>query len=228
MLDRKKIEAKSGLTRRDIPVVEGEVIVGQDAVVLETYDDGRLDRLSDRFTAAARANIPPSHPRTKVIEKESRHQLAMTWRWNVPAGLPEEDVERLSGEQRAYIIGEVWPATPQPALRGRTPLQAAKAGDSETVLRAAIRLLETSNDDSPDLVDWGQLRARLGLKPEPAVDGRRSGSWSPPHVAMVHDPLRGTGRRPAPDRLPDRQAVGAALGEQRRCGASLPIGLRLR
>ncbi len=170
MLDRKKIEAKSGLTRRDIPVVEGEVIVGKDTVVLETYDDGRLDRLSDRFTAAARANIPPAHPRTKLIEKESRHQLAMGWRWNIPRGLPEEDVERLTREQKAYIIGEVWPATPQPALRGRTPLQAAKAGDSETVLRAAIRLLETTHDDSPDLVDWGQLRARLGLKPEPAVE----------------------------------------------------------
>jgi tetratricopeptide (TPR) repeat protein len=172
LLDRKKIQARSGLTRRDIPIVEGEVIVGRDTVVLETYDDGRLDRLSDRFTAAARANIPPAHPRTKVIEKESRHQLAMTWRWSMPRGIPEEDVERLNNEQRAYIIDEVWPVTPQPVLRGRTPLQVGKAGDSETVLRAAIRLLETANDDSPDFVDWGQLRARLGLKPEPAVDAQ--------------------------------------------------------
>jgi tetratricopeptide (TPR) repeat protein len=170
MLDRKKIEGKPGLNRRDIPVVEGEVIVGQDTVVLETYDDGRLDRLSDRFTAAARANIPPAHPRTKVVEKESRHQLAMTWRWSMPHGVPEVDVERLNREQRAYIIGEIWPTTPQPALRGRSPLQASKAGDSETVLRATIRLLESTNEDLPELLDWGQLRARLGLKPEPAVE----------------------------------------------------------
>ncbi len=170
MLDRKKIEAKPGLTPRDIPVVEGEVIVGKDAVYLETYDDGRLDRLSDRFTAAARANIPPAHPRTKVIDKESRHQLAMSWRWSMPQGVPEEDVERLNREQMAHVIRDVWPETPQPALRRRTPLEAAKAGGNETFLRASIRLLETSSEDSADLIDWDQLRARLGLKPEPAVE----------------------------------------------------------
>ncbi|MGP0064663.1 MAG: hypothetical protein ACLQGP_13830 [Isosphaeraceae bacterium] len=169
LLDRKKIEGKPGLTPRDIPVVEGEVIVGKDSVVLETYDDGRLDRLSDRFTAAARANIPPAHPRTKVIEKQSRHQLAMTWRWSMPAGISEEDVERLHREQRARIIGEVWPTTPLPILRGRNPIQASKAGDSETILRASLLLLESTNEDLPEEV-WSQLRSRLGLKPEPAIE----------------------------------------------------------
>ncbi len=172
LLDRPKVAARPGLTRRDIPVVEGEVIVGPDTVVLETYDDGRLDRLSDRFTAAARANIPPAHPRTKLLQKVSRHTLAMSWRWNLPPELPEKDLERLTREQTSYIIGEVWPQTPHPFLRGRTPFQAAKAGDSETVLRAAIRLLETSEEDSADLLDWGQFRAKMGLKPEPAIEAQ--------------------------------------------------------
>ena len=60
---------------------EGEVIVGENVVVLETYDDNRLDRLVDRFTAAARSTIPPAHPRTKVIEKSpaapAGHELAV-------------------------------------------------------------------------------------------------------------------------------------------------------
>jgi tetratricopeptide (TPR) repeat protein len=170
LLDRPKVEARPQLTRRDIPVAEGEVLVGRDTVILETFDDGRLDRLCDRFTAAARANIPPAHPRTKVVEKVSRHVLAMSWEWRLPTDLPEKDVERLNREQRSYLIGEVWPQTPHPALRGRTPLQAAKAGDSETALRAGVRVLETSDEESEDLVDWAQFRARLGLKPEPAVD----------------------------------------------------------
>ena len=169
LLDRPKIEARAGLTRREIPVIEGEVLVAQDSVVLETYDDGRLDRLIDRFTAVARANIPPAHPRTKVIGNESRYQLAISWRWNFPPGLPEADVQRLNREQLAYLIREVWPATPNPALRGRTPLQAAQAGDSETPLRAAVRLLESSFDDPDGLVDWVQLRSRLGLQPEPPI-----------------------------------------------------------
>jgi tetratricopeptide (TPR) repeat protein len=170
LLDRPRIAARAGLTRREVPLVEGEVLVGQDHVLLETFDDGRLDRLIDRFTAAAGSNIPPAHPRTKVAGHESRYHVALSWRWNIPAGVPEDDVERLNREQWAYLIREVWPGTPHPALRGRTPLQTAKAGDSETALRAALQLLEHTDEDSADLVDWGQLRVQLHLKPEPAVD----------------------------------------------------------
>jgi tetratricopeptide (TPR) repeat protein len=169
VLDRPGITAREGLTRRDIPIVEGEILVGKDTVVLETFDDGRIDRLMDRFTAVARSNIPPAHPRTKVVGQESRAHLAMTWRWNAPAGLPEADVAKLENEQSAYLIREIWPQTPHAFLRGRTPLQAAKAGDSETALRAAIRLLESAHDEVTRLVDWNQLRAQLGLQPEPAV-----------------------------------------------------------
>ncbi len=170
LLDRPRITARPGLTPRDIPTTEAEVIVGENAVVLETYDDNRLNRLIDRFTAAARATIPPAHPRTKVIEKVPRYVLAMSWQWSMPEGLPDEDVERIEREQRAYILGEVWPETPNPTLRRRTPVQAARAGDAETALRAALRLLESGEEDTGGLLDWDQVRARLGLKPEPAVD----------------------------------------------------------
>src|SRR5262249_21368289 len=171
LLDRPRVEARPGLSRRDIPVTEGEVIVGNDSVVLETYDDNRLDRLMDRFTAAAGTTIPPAHPRTKVIEKVPRFALAMTWQWSLPRGLSEEDAGRLDREQRAHILGEVWPETPNPALGGRTPIQAARAGDAETALRAAVRLLEATEPDD-DLLDWCKVRERLGIPPEPPVDPR--------------------------------------------------------
>ncbi len=58
MLDRPKCTARLGLTREDIPAIEAEVLVGKDTVVLEAYDDGRLDRLIDRFTMRAVPNIP--------------------------------------------------------------------------------------------------------------------------------------------------------------------------
>ena len=172
LLDCPRIEARPGLSRRDIPLSEGEVIVGENVVVLETYDDNRLDRLIDRFTAAARSTIPPAHPRTKVIEKVSRHLLALSWQWSLPRDLSDEEAERLNREQRAYILGEIWPETPNPALNGRTPIQAARAGDAETPLRAAIRLLESSEGDTGGLLDWNKIRARLNLTPEPAVDPR--------------------------------------------------------
>lgn len=62
LLDRPRITARAGLTRQDIPTVEAEVLVSKDTVVLEGFDDGRLDRLIDRFTARAVPNIPPASP----------------------------------------------------------------------------------------------------------------------------------------------------------------------
>ena len=143
--------------------------------MLETYDDNRLDRLIDRFTAAARSTIPPAHPRTKVIEKVPRHLLALSWQWSLPKGLSDDEAERLNREQRAHILGEVWPETPNPALNGRTPIQAARAGDAETALRAAIRLLESTERRGRP--------ARLGQGPRaagpPARAGRRpAATWT--------------------------------------------------
>jgi tetratricopeptide (TPR) repeat protein len=194
LLDRATIAAKAGLARGEIPMVEGEVLVGADIVVLETYDDGRLDRLVDRFTGVARSNIPPAHPRTKVIGREPRAQSVLNFRWRIPDGVPEPDVERLEREQFAYLVRSVWPATPQTSLRGRTPLQAAGAGDSETALRAALCLLESASEEVASLVDWDELRSQLRLKPEPPVDpdqvdlGRLHMSrWSSIPVADLDD-----------------------------------------
>ena len=46
-----RVEARPGLSRLDLPLVEGEVLVDKDVVYLEALDDGRLDRLIDRFTS---------------------------------------------------------------------------------------------------------------------------------------------------------------------------------
>jgi tetratricopeptide (TPR) repeat protein len=170
VLDRPAIEPKPGLARQDIPLVDAEVLVDKDVVILEAFDDGRLDRLIDRFTAVAGSTIPPAHPRTKVIGYEPRHELAMAWQWQVPAGLSEEETERLTREQFAYMISEIWPNTPHPSLRRRTPLQAAQAGDGETFLRGSVRQMEALHDEPAKILDWNGLRSKLHLSPEPAID----------------------------------------------------------
>jgi tetratricopeptide (TPR) repeat protein len=198
LLDRPRIEAISGLRPQDVPVILGEVLFNNDTVILETYDDGRLDHLIDRFAAAAGANIPPAHPRTKIIGKEQRHVLALSWRWQVPEGVSDLETERLHDEQVAHTICDIWPETPNPALRWRTPLRAAKAGDSETALRAAVFQLEESHERWVDLVDWDRFRGKLQLKPEPAVD--------PDHVEIEELPLSRLSRVPL-DRLDDDRVL---------------------
>ncbi len=170
LLDRPKVDGRALLKRSDMPLIQGEILVGTDNVVLEALDDGRLDALTDRFTAIGVPNIPPAHPRTKVIGHEKAYAIAMSWRWAVPQGLPRDQTVRLNQEQFAHLMAEVWPKTPHPNLRGRTPLQTAKAGDSPLQLRAAIRLLEQSEEDWCDSVDWTHLRQQLQVPPEPPID----------------------------------------------------------
>lgn len=194
ILDRPKIEPRSGLKPADIPLILGEVLLNTDTVILETYDDGRLDRLVDRFTAAAGSNIPPAHPRTKIIGKEQRHLLTLSWRWQVPEGLAEEEAERLNNEQIAHIVRDVWPDTCHPGLRWRTPTRAARAGDSVVALRAAVLQLEETSEGWVDLIDWNAFRAKLNIDAEPPID--------PDHVNIDELPLSRLSRVPV-DRLDD-------------------------
>jgi tetratricopeptide (TPR) repeat protein len=184
LLDRPQIAPKPGLTRQEIPRIEGEVLVSKDVVVLETYDDGRLDRLIDRFVARAGLNIPPAHPRTKVISREPRYLLNLSCRWRIPGGVSEDDADRFNQEQVASMIEEVWPKTPNPHLRGRTPLHAAKAGDAETALRAAVRTLEYTDEEWVERVDWSRFRSSLHLKPEPVIEADLA--TIEPTIAQLH------------------------------------------
>jgi len=170
VLDRPRITAGTGLTRQDIPAIEAEVLITTDTVVLEAFDDGRLDRLIDRFTARAGSTIPPAHPRTKVVGIEARQDLALSWRARVPAELSAQEDEQLRREHVGFALVEVWPKTVHPALKGRTPLQAAKAGDSETALRAAVLVLERDDTYRFQADHWNQLRQKLQLRPEPVID----------------------------------------------------------
>jgi len=173
ILDRPRVAARPGLTRQEIPNVDGQVLVDKDTVLLEAHDDGRLDDLIERFTAAAGLNIPPAHPRTKVIGREPRYLLALTPRWQIPDGVSEQEADRLNLEQLAHLVGEIWPKTPHPSLRWRSPLEAARAGDAETALRAAVRHMEASHEGLGGLIDWDQFRSKLHLEPEPAIEPDR-------------------------------------------------------
>jgi tetratricopeptide (TPR) repeat protein len=170
LLDRPLVEARPGLAGHELPLVEGELLVGIDTAYLEAVDDGRLDHLIDRFTTVAGSSIPPAHPRTKILGQMPRHELALAGRWHIPAGLSPPERDRLGRERAAQVTGEIWPNTPHPSLRRRTPLQAGQAGDAETFLRASIRRMDIANDLPEDEFDWNELRSKLHLDPEPAID----------------------------------------------------------
>ena len=174
LLDRPALERGAALRVEDIPKFVGQVLVGQEIVALETYDDGRLDGLSDRFTTLAGSSIARAHPRTKVVDKVPRSSLALSWEWLLPEGVEEAESRRLNQEEAARILREVWPNTPMPYLGGRTPLQAAKAGDAVVPLRAALWQIEQSRQ-TRDSGALAELRATLNIEPEPRIDPRVGG-----------------------------------------------------
>lgn len=169
-LDRPKVQARTGLTIGDIPRVQADLLLGVDTVMLEVYDDGRLNDLIDQFPMLAGRAVPPAHPRTKIIGTVNRDDHAMSWHWYLPPELPEDEKRRLNHEMIAHLTEDVWPETPQTFLGHRTPLQVAQSGKDPILLRGAVLALENSEDDRTDLVNWAALRKRLGIPPEPAID----------------------------------------------------------
>jgi len=171
VLDRPEVvHASPDLKVADVPKIVGRLFVGPDSVALETFDDGRLDRLAERFTAAAGSSIPPAHPKTKVIGKVPPIQLALMWEWLLPEDLDDETSRRLNREQGVLLIDKVWPETPNPSFRNRTPLRAAQDGNAEVSLRAAVFQFELSREGWRDGFDFAALRSRLHIPAEPPVD----------------------------------------------------------
>jgi hypothetical protein len=66
---------------------------------------------------------------------------------------------------------EVWPDTPLGWLGNRTPREAAQLPELKPVLRAAVMLNEYACEVPMFDIDMDALRSRLGLHPEPWLDG---------------------------------------------------------
>ncbi len=170
ILDRPEPSREDLKEPADLARIQGRLLVGQDVVALEAFDDGRLDRLAARFRDRAGETITPAHPRTKVLGVENRASLALRTEWLVPDGLEPEQAERFNRLERQRVLTDVWPETPMSYLGGRTPRQAAKDGDAQLALRAALCQLELGHEFFKEGVDFPALRASLGVDPEPEID----------------------------------------------------------
>jgi tetratricopeptide (TPR) repeat protein len=171
LLDRPKPE--SGLADRieDQPRILGRVLVGNEIVILDTFDDGRLDDLTATLRELAGSAIPPAHPKTKEVGKIGRSVLRVQGDWWYPRETSPDDLDRLQREARVYSITTLWPETPAPELNGRTPVDAAKDPSQRLALRAALVQIEQAQGGLQDEVDFTGLRSRLGLEAEPPIRG---------------------------------------------------------
>ena len=129
----------TGLKADEIPRILGRVLVGQEIVALETYDDGRLDAPGRPVHRAGRPGDPPGAPEDQGRSARSPGRRSpCRGTGSSPTGSSRTRSDRLTGEQGVRMIREVWPETPMPYLGGRTPLAGRAAGDAEVPLRAAV------------------------------------------------------------------------------------------
>ena len=192
LLDRPEVDAKASgsLTPDEIPRILGRVGLIEDIAVLETYDDGRVDTLGDRFTVLAGSSVVAAHPKTKVIGITARSSLTLTWEWLYPAEIAQDQAERLEREQRSHVLRDVWPVTPMAYLNFRTPERAARDGNAEVPLRAALCQLEreqmlTGTEESLP------LRRQLVVPPEPALDPQQVDTARLPLGRLADVPIEG-------------------------------------
>jgi len=172
LLDRPALAPGKGTDLKvgDLPRILGRVAVGREIVALEGDDDGKLDNLSARLTGLAVPAIPPAHPKTKLLGTTSRSSLALSWEWYPPEGIDPVELRRLTDEEQARLIRDVWPGLKLPYLGGRTPRQAAEPGDAEVALRAACCQFEYQQELSRSPLDMPAIRATLKIPPEPELD----------------------------------------------------------
>lgn len=171
ILDRPVPESSPDLRATDLPRVKYRVLVTKDNAYLEAIDDGKLDYLRDDFLALAAQSVPPAHPKIRTVDRVSRQQLALRTEWVLPRGLDRPTTRRIEKEEQDRVLLRVWPDTPMTFLGGRTPRQAAQAGDAEVPLRAALfQQEESSLSRRPDSGPVAALREELRVPPEPTPD----------------------------------------------------------
>ena len=102
----------------------------------------------------------------KVVGSVSPTDQAINWRWHPPKDTPAETRRQLIEEERRAAIIERWPNLPQPALRGKTAVEAASDPELRIPLLADLLILEQGSNSERDAESILELRRELKL-PEP-------------------------------------------------------------
>jgi tetratricopeptide (TPR) repeat protein len=116
----------------------------------------------------------------KVIGSVSPTDQAINWRWHPPKDTPPETRRQLIEEERRAAIVDRWPKLPQPALQGKTAVEAASDPELRIPLLANLLILEQGGNSAGDATSIADLRRDLSLpQPDPIVPDGQSISGLP-------------------------------------------------
>lgn len=205
VLDRDPQAIKpADLTVDTVPRIRGEIHV-YDAIrpddqtaraIVSGMGKELVDELIQRFTAIAGEEV--ERVGEPVVSGHLRTETAaLVINWQFPEGIAPAQAARLEQARWQRTVDEVWPATPQESLNGKTPQEAAAIPELKNHLLAAVLALDVFVEQGGYTLDQDLVRSRLGL---PAV--------TPLEVAPDDDPRQFSVlniRRLPLDRLTDEQ-----------------------
>lgn len=175
LLDRPMPETGAGITREAVPRLASVIaIYGRQTDRPErlelTIDKGPAFEAATRSLQEITGDALGDVLEEKVIGSVSRTELELNWRWQMPRDTPPDVRRRLSDEERRAAIVERWPTLPQPALRGKTPHQAASDSQLRIPLMASVLILEQGSNSDRDSESIAELRRNLNLPQPEAID----------------------------------------------------------
>jgi hypothetical protein len=186
LLDRDVPESGKDLTREQVPVALGEILLfGK-----ETDRDARLEFVITKTTemlAKVRRLQEVGGDQLGMIEKEEKIgstfslDEAMVTRWRLPEDTPEDVKRRLLEEQQQHNVFEVLPAVPLQQFGGKTAREISADPQYRLSLLALIRSYELQYLQESRNIDFNELRRQLGLPPLESID--------PTGLDIAHVPL---------------------------------------
>jgi tetratricopeptide (TPR) repeat protein len=183
-------DSLGSLAPEDVPLYHGRVLVfdavPEDDLPALAFVSGLegedLDALQGAFTAAAGELASPisdadllgeavapdaadQAAERDVLGRIPVEELPLHRNYFIPPGSPGHVRRTVQDAHWKQLLEEAWPVTPQAALGGKSPLQAAGDPSLRIPLRAALNVLDVFFDERAQLLPVGEVRERLQLDP---------------------------------------------------------------
>ncbi len=176
LLDRVKPVDSAGLTLETAPVVLGEVqAFGKETdreprAELLLFPSERVDEVKDMFRSVAGDTIG-DEGEAFALEGKFNPQVATFRELWIPPSTPHDKAYELATANYRDNMLNRWPDTPQAALDGQTPNQAAADPQNQRKLLACVMILELSGrSNQVTTFDHNELRQKLNLPVAEDID----------------------------------------------------------
>lgn len=171
VLDRERQPPGSPLSLSTIPRTVGTIAIftgsgdAEDAAfaMLTVPVGAQADAAAELFTTAAGDAAGPQSVAVPLPDTVVANEFGDPLYFDDDAR--NADVARILAEEWDMVVGQTWPQTPQPALGGRTPRDAAGVPELRVALAAAIHVLDTACARRGTIIDVAALRAEYQLPP---------------------------------------------------------------